>query len=217
MYYTKSSLLHTRSLSYVLFLHFSIWIVFFTITQSYKIHVTLSHYRKLVGWYILLGIKDQIIIYKSVIIIFVLLSVIASKKYSKSIFINIFKYIKIPSPSYLLAIKISKNYKYIFYCDDYWKVIDNIYFFIYIIEHKYCFYQNWKRLLSQDILTIYNFNIQFWFILPGLKSSAKNYNILKDIIDRKKLVILNEIYWFTNIRYSNLNHLLIPIKIYVIT
>ena len=64
----------------------------------------------------------------------------------------------------------------------------------------------------QNVLVACNFDIQFWFILPGRKGSAHDSRILKDAIDGKGFVVPEKKYWLADAGYSNFNHLFTPYK-----
>ena len=83
---------------------------------------------------------------------------------------------------------------------------------MHILEYEYCFYQNQKGWLLQNVLAACNFDIQFWFILPGWKGLSDNSRILKEAIDKKEFVMPKEKYWLADAGYSNFNHLFTSYK-----
>lgn len=64
----------------------------------------------------------------------------------------------------------------------------------------------------QNVLVACDFDMRFWFILPGWKKSAHNSRIFKDAIDGKRFVVPKRKYWLANARYSNFNYLFTPYK-----
>lgn len=92
------------------------------------------------------------------------------------------------------------------------KALDSAYILMYILEYKYCFYQNKKRWLLKNILVICDFDMRFWFILPNWKRSTYDSKIFKDTINKKGFVIPNKKYWLANAGYLNFNHLFTSYK-----
>ena len=60
---------------------------------------------------------------------------------------------------------------------------------MHILDYECRPYQNQKRWLLQNILAEFNFDIQFWFIMPGWERLANNSGILKNVIDEKGFVM----------------------------
>ena len=66
-----------------------------------------------------------------------------------------------------LSSRIIDNPKYTPYFDNYISTLDSIYIATYILTTEQARYRNRKGILSQNILAVYDFNIQFVYILAG--------------------------------------------------
>ena len=122
------------------------------------------------------------------------------------------KYVKLPFLPHRLATRISQNCKYTLYFDDSLGALDGTHISIYILEYKYCPYQNRKGWLSQNVLAVCDFDMRFRFILPGWEGSAHDSRIFKDTMDGKGFIVPERKYWLADAGYSNSNYLLTPYK-----
>ena len=80
-----------------------------------------------------------------------------------------------PSPS-----RITDNPKYTPYFDDCISALDSTHIAAQVLKLEQARYQNRKGTLSQNVLAVCDFNMQFVYILPGWEGSAHDSRVLSD-------------------------------------
>src|SRR6266498_3484440 len=75
---------------------------------------------------------------------------------------------------------ITKNPKFAQYFTDCISAIDGTYINVHLPTSEQQRYRNQKHYLSQNVLTAYNFDMQFLYILAGWESSAHDTTVLQD-------------------------------------
>ena len=73
-------------------------------------------------------------------------------------------------------------------------------------------YQNRKKYLSENVLGVYNFNIEFTYILSGWEGSAHDGQVLDDVIFNGGLQIPSDQYLLADAGYSNRDYILTPYR-----
>ena len=64
-------------------------------------------------------------------------------------------------------------------------------------------YRNRKGTLSQNVLAVYNFNIEFIYILAGWEGSAHDVRVLQNAQMSYRFNTLKGKYWLSDTGYSN--------------
>jgi hypothetical protein len=84
-----------------------------------------------------------------------------------------------PSPS-----RITDNPKYTPYFDDCIGALDGTHIAVYVSTTEQARYRNRKGTLSQNVLAVCDFNMQFVYVLPGWEGSAHDGRVLSDAQSR---------------------------------
>ena len=71
-------------------------------------------------------------------------------------------------------------------------------------------YRNKKQGLSQNVLAVCNFEMEFTFVLPGWEGSAHNVRVLQDAQSNHGFITPSHRYWLGDAGYSNSEHVLVP-------
>jgi hypothetical protein len=79
-----------------------------------------------------------------------------------------------------LATRILDDLKYYLYFNNCLGALDSTYILIHVPLEEQSQYRNRKGTLSQNVLAVCNFNMQFVFVLPSWESSAHDRRVLSN-------------------------------------
>jgi hypothetical protein len=111
-----------------------------------------------------------------------------------------------------LSSRIASNPKYSKYFDGCLGALDGTYIEVYVAGLSCVPFRNRKETLSQNVLVIYSFELQFSYVLAGWKESVYNRRVLKNAIYEKGFKIPKNRYYLADAGYSNSEYLLIPYR-----
>jgi hypothetical protein len=112
----------------------------------------------------------------------------------------------------LLATQISTSFKFSPYFDDCLGALDGTHIEMYIPTELQLRYRNRKGTLSQNILAVCNFDIQFVYILAGWEGSAHDSRVLSDAQASQGFSTPKGKYWLGDAGYGNSEFVLSPYR-----
>ena len=98
---------------------------------------------------------------------------------------------------------IANNKKYASYFNDCLGALDGSHFDVSIRGENPAPYRNRKGRLSQDVLAVCNFELQFTYVLAGREGSAHDGRVLRDAVSRGGFKIPDGKYYLGDAGYSN--------------
>jgi len=87
--------------------------------------------------------------------------------------------VRTPTEQKPISQRILNNSKYVSYFKDYVGALDDTYINIYVSGESSVPYRNRKETFTQNVLVVYNFELQFRYILAGWKALRIIYEFLK--------------------------------------
>jgi hypothetical protein len=118
----------------------------------------------------------------------------------------------LPSGDTLLATRISTSFKFSPYFDDCLGALDGTHIEMHIPTELQLRYRNRKGTLSQNILAVCNFDMQFVYILAGWEGSAHDSRVLSNAQASQGFSTPKEKYWLGDAGYSNSEFVLSPYR-----
>ena len=115
--------------------------------------------------------------------------------------------INTPSPS-----RITDNPKYTPYFDDCIGALDGTHIAVYVLTTEQARYRNRKGTLSQNVLAVCDFNMQFVYVLPGWEGSAHDGRVLSDAQSRHGFTTPKGKYWLGDAGYGNSEFIMSPYR-----
>jgi hypothetical protein len=112
-----------------------------------------------------------------------------------------------PSPS-----RITDNPKYTPYFDDCIGALDGTHIAAHISREEQARYRNRKGTLSQNVLAVCDFNMQFVYVLPGWEGSAHDGRVLSDAQLRYGFTTPKGKYWLGDAGYGNSEFIMSPYR-----
>jgi hypothetical protein len=109
----------------------------------------------------------------------------------------------LPSGDALLATRISNSFKYSPYFDDCLGALDGTHVEMHIPTELQPRYRNRKGTLSQNILAVCNFDMQFVYILASWEGSAHDARVLADAQAAQGFLTPKGKYWLGDAGYGN--------------
>jgi hypothetical protein len=90
------------------------------------------------------------------------------------------RFTSLPNVGTPLATRILDDSKYYPYFNDYLGALDGTHILIHVPLEEQSRYRNRKGTLSQNVLAVCNFDMQFVFVLPGWEGSAHDGRVLSN-------------------------------------
>jgi hypothetical protein len=108
--------------------------------------------------------------------------------------------------------RIADNPKYTPYFDDCISALDGTHIAAYISTREQARYRNRKGTLSQNVLAVCDFNMQFVYILAGWEGSAHDGRVLSDAQSRQGFNTIKGKYWLGDAGYGNSEFIMSPYR-----
>ena len=108
--------------------------------------------------------------------------------------------------------QITDNPKYISYFDDCIGALDGIHVAAYVSKLEQPRYRNRKGTLSQNVLAVCDFNMQFVHVLAGWEGSAHDARVLSDAQLRHGFTTPKGKYWLGDAGYGNSEFIMSPYR-----
>ena len=105
--------------------------------------------------------------------------------------------------------RITKDPKYITYFSDCISALNSIYIDVQVAPQEQPRYRNHKSYLTQNILTIYDFDLRFYYILLGQEGSVHDIVVWRDAQYYKGFKTLSEKYQLGDVGYANTDTILV--------
>ena len=116
-------------------------------------------------------------------------------------------FITLPTINTPLPSRIANNPKYTPYFDDCLGALDGTHIAAFVLSSEQARYRNRKGTLSQNVLAICNFNMEFVYVLPGWEGSAHDGRVLQDAYS-KGFITPKGKYWLGDAGYGNSEYIM---------
>jgi len=120
--------------------------------------------------------------------------------------------VKLPTTDTSLASRITDDPKYKTFFTDCLGALDGTHIDVHLPPADQPRYRNRKGHLSQNVLAVCNFNMEFTYILAGWEGSAHDSAVLRDAQFYKGFVTPPGKYWLGDAGYSNTDTVLVPYR-----
>jgi hypothetical protein len=111
-----------------------------------------------------------------------------------------------------LATRILDNPKYYPYFDNCLGALDGTHVSMHVPLEEQSQYRNRKGTLSQNMLAVCNFDMQFVFVLPGWEGSAHDGRVLSNAQSRHNFNTPKGKYWLGDAGYGNSEYVMAPYR-----
>jgi hypothetical protein len=118
----------------------------------------------------------------------------------------------LPNADIPLATRILDDPKYYPYFDDCLGALDSTHILIHAPLEEQSRYRNRKGTLSQNVLAVCNFDMQFVYVLPGWEGSAHDGRVLSDAQSRYNFNTPKGKYWLGDAGYGNSEYVMAPYR-----
>jgi hypothetical protein len=108
--------------------------------------------------------------------------------------------------------RITDNPKYTPYFDDCLGALDGTHILAHVPAIEQARYRNRKGTLSQNVLAVCNFDLQFVYVLPGWEGSAHDSKVLADAQSRHNFITSSGKYWLGDAGYGNSEFVMTPYR-----
>jgi hypothetical protein len=120
--------------------------------------------------------------------------------------------VNLPASDTPLSPRIADNPKYTPYFDDCIGALDGTHIAAYVPITEQARYRNRKGTLSQNVLAVCNFDMQFVYVLPGWEGSAYDGRVLLDAQSRHGFCTQKGKYWLGDAGYGNSEYIMSPYR-----
>jgi hypothetical protein len=118
----------------------------------------------------------------------------------------------LPNAGTPLATRILDDPKYYPYFNNCLGALDGTHISIHVPLKEQLRYRNRKGTLSQNVLAVCNFDMQFVFVLPGWEGSAHDGRVLSDAQNRHNFNTPKGKYWLGDAGYGNSEYVMAPYR-----
>ena len=119
-------------------------------------------------------------------------------------------YVKLPDKMHQTDKQSMNNSKYASYFGDCLRALDGTHIEAYVPYKKRILYRNHKRTLSQNVLAVMTFYLQYCYILPGWERSAHDSRVLTDVVGNHGFKVPKNKYYLADAGYPNFDYVMIP-------
>jgi hypothetical protein len=120
--------------------------------------------------------------------------------------------IKLPTIETPPSERITGDPKYKNYFIDCLGALDGTHIDVHVPFQDQARYRNRKGNLSQNVLAVCDFDMQFTYILAGWEGSAHDGTVLRDAVHNRGFITPPKKYWLGDAGYSNSNTVLVPYR-----
>lgn len=120
--------------------------------------------------------------------------------------------IKLPTLETPPSERITRDPKYKKYFTDCLGALDGTHINVHLPPRDQIRYRNRKGHLSQNVLAVCNFEMQFTYILAGWEGSAHDGTVLRDAVHNRGFKTPNKKYWLGDAGYTNSDTVLVPYR-----
>jgi hypothetical protein len=118
----------------------------------------------------------------------------------------------LPASDTPLSPRIADNLKYTPYFNDCIGALDGTHIAAYVSTTEQARYRNRKGTLSQNVLAVCNFDMQFVYVLPGWEGSAHDRRVLSDAQSYHGFNTPKGKYWLGDAGYGNSEYIMSPYR-----
>ena len=122
------------------------------------------------------------------------------------------KFVKLPNTTTPQSDRISDNPKYTPYFDDCLGALDGTHIGAHVLQKDQARYRNRKGELSQNVLAVCNFDLEFTYILAGWEGSAHDGKVPADALAGKDFRQIKGKYWLGDAGYGNSEFVMAPYR-----
>jgi hypothetical protein len=120
--------------------------------------------------------------------------------------------VNLPTSETPLASRIANNPKYATYFADCIGALDGTHIDVWVPPNDQARYRNRKGHLSQNVLAVCNFDMEFTYVLAGWEGSAHDTAVWRDAIHYKGFRTPPGKYWLGDAGYGNTDTVLVPYR-----
>lgn len=120
--------------------------------------------------------------------------------------------VKLPTSNTPLGSRVADDPKYATYFTDCLGALDGTHIDVHVHPQEHPRYRNRKGHLSQNVLAVCDFDLQFTYVLAGWEGSAHDSTVLRDAILNHGFKTPGKKYWLGDAGYSNTETVLVPYK-----
>jgi hypothetical protein len=116
-----------------------------------------------------------------------------------------------PTDDFSIPQRILSSNSFTPYFDGCIGALDGTHVPIHVPEAKHAAFRNRKGVLSQNVLAVCTFDMQFLYVLAGWEGSASDSRVFEDAL-RKGFTIPKDRYYLADVGYANCDALLVPYR-----
>jgi hypothetical protein len=121
-------------------------------------------------------------------------------------------FVGLPDLDTPLASRIAKDGRFFPYFKDCIGALDGTHIAMSVPQAEHSRYRNRKGVLSQNVLAVCDFDLNFVYVLPGWEGSAHDGRVLADAQTHKGFTTLTGKYWLGDAGYGNSEFVLAPYR-----
>jgi hypothetical protein len=121
-------------------------------------------------------------------------------------------FVNLPNINTPLASRIADNSKFFPYFKDCLGALDGTHIAVHIPLQDHARYRNRKGFLSQNVLAVCDFDLNFVYVLPGWEGSAHDGRVLSDAQSYQGFLTPLGKYWLGDAGYGNSEYVLTPYR-----
>ena len=120
--------------------------------------------------------------------------------------------IKLPDEEYQTDGQIMNDSKYASYFEDCHGALDGIHIDAHVPYEKRIPHRNRKGTLSQKVLAVVTFDLQYCYVVPGWEGFAHDSRVLTDAVANHGYAVPEDQYYLADAGYSNTDYVMIPCR-----